>query len=278
MPILAKPALSGFWLLVRRDWRERFPTPWAGLGEAVALGLGLSLYWFTARAFGKGARLDGLAPDYFSFVVLGEAVLLLPLYLISGFLRAVREAQADGTLEALFGLPGGGARGIVALGLASVPREAGRAALLLGVAALVFGFRLAPGQLAWLALAQLLALPTSIAIGLGAAAFFLRLGRGEAALGFLAALASILAGAYFPVTVFPPALAALAQALSPFNALLGLSRAAMSQGWGGVASSRPALLALAGWAALALPLAWRFLAWSLDRVKERGTLEIIRTD
>ncbi len=261
--------LESYRWLVIRDWRERYPTLASGLGEVLALGLSLTLYYFTARAFGVKLELD-----YFRFVTLGEGVLLVPLCVVTGFLRVTREASADGTLEALLALPIGGRRALLMLGLATVPREVFRAVLWLAIATLAFGLRVDLGGLVAAAGVLALSLPAFISVGACAAAVFLKWGRGEGAVGTVTVLASLLAGAYFPTQVLPASIQELGRWISPFSAALEASRLAFD----GVSFALwlEPLAALAAWAAVSVPLG----AWSLGHgvraVRERGAIVWVR--
>jgi hypothetical protein len=262
-------ALRNALYFILRDWRERYPSALSVAGELVGLALSLSIYWFTARAF--SGRADFAGQDYFSFVVLGEASLVLPLAWVAGLPRTAREAQSEGVLEALLGLPRSAVRTLLILGLPAVAREAARAlALLLGAWAL--GLRLGAPQLGGWVLLQLVAIPAFAALGIAATAWFLKFGRGEGLIAFSCSIAVILAGAYFPTELFAPAFRDAISAISPFNTLLEGARRALAQ----EAHSLPfpALARLALWGLAALPISAAALALSIRAVRRRGSLEV----
>jgi hypothetical protein len=252
-----------------RDWRERYPNAISVLGEVFGLGLSLGIYWFTARAFAGHADFAG--QGYFSFVVLGEASLVLPLALVAGLPRTAREAQAEGVLEALLSLPRSAVRTLLILGFPGVLREAARSVTLL-LGAWVLGLGLGLPQFGGWLLLELAALPAFAAIGITATAWYLKFGRGEGLVAFSSSIAVILAGAYFPTELFGPALREGLSATSPFNVLLEGARGVLAQG--GSAMQVQAVGHLLLWGALGLPLAVACFGLSLRAVRRRGSFEI----
>lgn len=262
-------ALRNALYFLLRDWRERYPNTLSILGEVFGLAMSLGVYWFTARAFSGHADFAG--QDYFSFVVLGEASLVLPLALVAGLPRTAREAQAEGVLEALLSLPRSAVRTLLILGFPGVAREAARSvALLLG--AWVLGLSLRLPQLGGWVLLELAALPAFAAIGIAATAWYLKFGRGEGLLALSSSIAVILAGAYFPTDLFAPALRDALSTASPFSVLLEGARGVLAQG--GSVLQAPALGRLIAWGALALPLALACFGLSLRAVRRRGSFEV----
>lgn len=250
--------------LIRKEVRDRYPNAYAWGGELAGMGASLAIYWFTARAFAP-SMASGLAEgtSYFDYLLIGETALFLPLCLFQGVARQLRQAAQLGTLDAMLAQPVAPWKIASLLGLAAAPLELARALLTLAVAWAFFGFKLGLPGLAAAFTLQLLAAPAFLGLGLIGSAALVRFGRGETALTYLGAGATVLAGAYFPVDVLPPALARLASgAASPFSILLRATRELL-------AGAEPAVFFMAAgslvlWGALALGLGIRLVGASFE--------------
>jgi ABC-2 type transport system permease protein len=258
-------------LVVRRDLKDRYPSAWAAVGEALAVLLSLGIYWYTARAFfsdhwaAQGLGVEGVGPDYFAYLVVGEATLFIPLVLFDGISRALKASASEGTLEVMLSLPIRAQTPLVFSGAALIAREAVRALLLIVAATALFGLSFESGHLA-LAL-QLLALPAFFGLGLLMSAIVLMTGRGDSLLSYVGVGASILAGTYFPVAVLPGSVQSFA-ALSPFTALLTGTRETLAHG----AMSFPApALTLLCWGAVLLPAGYLALGFGFRIARHRGS-------
>jgi ABC-2 type transport system permease protein len=258
----------GAWrLLVRKALLDAGRSPAAALaGECVASLMALAVYWFTSKAVGPALSFSG---DYFTFVVVGESTLLIPLMLWSGIASVVRSGAADGTLELFLTLPVR-APGLLALQAAAlIPRESLRVLTSWGIACALFGMAISPWRLVDILVLQLFAAPLFLGFGLIAAAFLLRLGRGYGVLAQVGTLGSVLAGAYFPLGVLPEPIRRLSVSLSPFTSLMETSRTVLASGW-----SASVLAVVAAWlvaGGLVLALGWLALELSFASLRRRGT-------
>ena len=260
--------MIGAWrLLVRKALLDAGRSPLAAvLGECVASLMALAVYWFTSKAVGPALSFSG---DYFTFVVVGESALLIPLLLWSGIAASVRSGAADGTLELFLTLPVR-APGLLALQAAAmIPREALRVLTSWAIACAVFGIALPAVKLVDILLLQLFAAPLFLGLGLVAGAVLLRVGRGHGALAQAGTLGTVLAGAYFPLDVLPEAIRSLSLRLSPFTSLMETARLVLVSGW------TPAVFTtIAAWlgaGAVVLCLGWLAMELSLASVRRRGT-------
>ncbi len=257
--------------LARNSWRQTYPNSLSLLGYAFGVALELAVYFFTAKAF--GVRLPesfaGVNGDYFHFVVLGELAILLPATLSGTFVQGIREARANGSLENMLTLPRHAALTVFRLGAGGLFLQALRGILFLAFALSLFAFRPERAQLLWLATLVLAATPAFLGLGLLAAAVFLYCGRGEGAIRGAITTAAVFAGVYFPTSVYPIWLKEAGVFLSPFNALLELSRVSDF--------ARLPLAAIASlllWAVVSLPAAAWLMKAAGDRVRARGSLEM----
>ncbi len=259
--------MIGAWgLLVRKSLLDSGRSPlWALLGECGASFTALAVYWFTSRAMGPTLSFSG---DYFTFIVVGEAALILPLTLWAGVGAGIRSGTNDGTLEVFLTLPLPAPALISLQAAAGVPREAARLAVTWGVAAAVFGFSVPAWRLGEILALQLCAVPLFLGLGLAAGAALVRLGRGHAALAQVSTLASILSGAYFPLSVLPEPLRAWSRLISPFTWVVDTARQVVSSGWSTATSTTG--LAWIALGVLVMALGWGLLELSFASLRRRG--------
>ena len=121
-----------------------YPSKLAIAGALVGSILSLIVYWFTSKAFAPvmTSHLAAEKVDYFNFVFSGELILILPLILIEGTIHVVRQSAAHGLLETFMILPTRTQTPLVLWTLAKIPLEALRLLILVGLAAIFFGFHL----------------------------------------------------------------------------------------------------------------------------------------
>lgn len=261
-----------FLLAARAEFRERFVSWSAILLESTSVLAGLYVYWFTSKAFapafGDGSSVHN---NYFSFVLLGEIVLLVPISCLDGISRALRKLHNEGSLEVFFTYAPHPIFAPFLSFMARLPTELARLVLMILLATLLFEFHLSVREIVVLLSLQLLTFPIFLAMGFFGAAAFLCLGRGDQILVYLGMMLMAVAGAYFPVSVLPPALAGVANLISPYNLLMNMSREYLE---GGVpANFSLAILAAEG--LLLLPLSVLVFSASIHYVKKRGSVFVL---
>jgi ABC-type multidrug transport system permease subunit len=254
-----------------QEYRENFQGLAARIGFVLSLALELLVFKLTAITF--GLHIEGLSElkgDYFQFVVVGELAILLPATCAGVFLAGVREAKGSGLFELLCAYPGPRYRMFFHLAFGGLARALLHAVVFLLLAIGLFGFRLSILQALWLLAVQALALPLFCALGLMAAAVFLRYGRGASAFDLFLRAGMIFSGVYFPTSVYPVWLARLGIYFSPFNAIVELGR------WKPAADSLPigALLSLALWSLLSLSLCSLVLQSAFVALRRRGSVDV----
>jgi len=230
------------------------------------------LFYFLATLIDPAAS-SHLAPyggRYFPFVLIG---IVLNGYLgvsLTGFANRIREAQTTGTLEAMLMSPTRAVPIALYSALWDFAYTTAQVALYgtLGVA--FFGVRF--GGADWLAAGLTLALTVAAFAGLGlvAAACIVVLKRGNPVAGLAQALAALLGGVFYPISVMPEWLQWLARAL-PITYALDAMRRALLEGEG-VAALWLDLVVLAGFAALLAPLGWWLFRRAVRRAMVEGTL------
>jgi hypothetical protein len=249
--------------MARVDFRERYGSVYIVAGELIGMGLGLTIYWFTARAF---APVFGT--DYFTFVVVGELATMVPMQLFAGLASAMRSAAAQGTLDAMLALPVRPQTPALLFAVSTLPREFLRIALTLAVSIAIFGLKAPGAGLLGLFALQLAALPVFLGLALLVTGVIVTLGRGSGMLGQVGTAATALAGAYFPTSVLPPAVERVLVEISPFNAVVSATRAVLGE-TAGVAIAAPCLKLFIG-GALLLPLGYAVLGFGLARLRRVG--------
>ncbi|MEK6578917.1 MAG: ABC transporter permease [Bdellovibrionota bacterium] len=267
-----------FFLFTQEDWRRRYPSAYALIGEATGLLLSLTVYWYTSRAFGTAGiseYLNGLAPNYFSYIILSEVTLIIPLSLMNAVLEFTRLSREEGTLDELLLLSPHPVSLFVGLSVTGIPRETVRATLTLVLAALVFNFHVTlPAFMGWLVI-QGAALAAFAGIGMIAAGFFLIFGRGQGALTLITMVGTILGGAYFPQQLLPALAQKFSNLLSPFQILLQAPRQLFLTGW--TNETTQCLLGLIVWGAVLFPIGAIVLYYGFYIVRRRGSAEIFST-
>lgn len=264
--------MSFLLLSFRNQWRQKLPGKFAMLGFSIGLLLELLIYWYTSKAFsGNFIREFGVS-DYFSYIVLGELVLMLPAALVASAAMSLSEAQGNGTLEPLFLIPNRTSSLVLKLAVSAVFFPVLHLLLMVLGAVAFFGFRLPAGSLPLILLLQVASIPCFAAIGLCVAAIFLRYQRGLGAIGFISRAAAVLAGVYFPVAVLPEWLRASILVFSPFSAVLEASRKLLVENSG---FPRAEILCLLAWTCFCGLVAAPLLEWARESVRRRGSLEVI---
>lgn len=259
--------MIGAWgLLVRKSLLDSGRSPLTALlGECAASLTALAVYWFTSRAMGPAFSFSG---DYFTFVVVGESMLLIPLTLWSGVGAGIRSGTNDGSLELFLTLPLPAPAVLALQAAAIVPREAVRLAVTWLVAASVFGLSVSAWRLAEVLALQLFAAPLFLGIGLMAGGALVRLGRGHAALAQLGTLATVLSGAYFPLSVLPDPVREWSRLLSPFTWVMDTARQMLVSGW--TESTTVAAMSWLGLGLVTMATGWAALELSFAFLRRRG--------
>jgi hypothetical protein len=234
---------SLFGWLVRKNWQDLGRNPsFILISDGLSAIAMLLVFWFTSKAMGHSFASGYVLSDYFSFVVMGETLLYVPSVCFSGVVRAIRNSAADGTLEPILVSRRSSTVTFGLLTLAWIPQELGRCLLMWILAAGFFTLRFSAGTLSLCLLTQIVGIPVFLGMGLWAGAGLVRFGRGAHLLAHLNLFASVFAGAYFPLAVFPDGVRRASEILSPFTVYVETGRAAFGGG--------PMALVASGWAKL----------------------------
>lgn len=255
---------------VRRDWITARSYRATFAVELVAMLATTAMFFYISRLV-DGSHIAGrhFSHGYFGFVVIGLAVMRVVHTSLSAFPSRVRSDQMTGSLEALMGAPAP----TWLLLLASVAFDLLRALLfaatMIAAAVAFFGLRPDPG---WLGAAALVVVvPACVALfaslGVVLAAFTVVYKQATGLVALLSAGLGLVSGIYFPLSVLPHPLAAVADAL-PFTWAVQLVRAAV------LGNSVPAarVVELAVSSAVLLTLALVLFRAAIDRARRAGSL------
>jgi ABC-2 type transport system permease protein len=230
--------------------------------------LNLALYYYISKVIDSrpGVDLEG-APSYFAFAAVGVAIAVVFQASSTSLARRVREEQLTGTLEALVAQPIAATE--IALGLVGFPFlfATARVAFYLLAAAALLGLDLSHADPVGAVLVLLTSGTALTGFGIALGAVVLLVKRGTALVGFMAFLATFVSGAYFPLSVLPDWLQAVAE-LIPIRFAFEGARAALlrGEGWGGD------VLALVVFSAVALPVSLWLFQRALQLTQARGSL------
>jgi ABC-2 type transport system permease protein len=256
---------------LRRDW---LTTRSYRLGYALGFAdtiLTLTLYFGIGRLVDRAdiAATAALEEGYFSFVVVGMVMLSLGSPILTTFSAQLRSEQTNGSLEVLLSTPAPPAVLIAGLATYTLIQSFLSAALLAGLAVLLFRLRLDVGP--WSGLAAAIALVGTLglfaAVGIVVAGLTVVFKRMEQLLVLVGTTVGVLCGVYYPVDVLPEPLRLLARAL-PFTWGFEAWRAALLSDKVLLDRLGPLLAVLA----VAVPAALKIFAVALDRARRDGSL------
>lgn len=190
---------------LRRDILSNLSYRLGFILEVLAIMFFVGGFFFVGRLV-TPANLPALAEfggDYFSFVLVGVALIGFQYAALSSFSEVIRLGQVTGTLEAMLVTPTRLGTVLTGSALSSFLSAAVRVLLYLALGALVFGARLGGADLPTALLVLVLAVLAESGFGLLSAAFIVVLKRGDPVNFLLSGTATLLGGVYYPLSVLP---------------------------------------------------------------------------
>ncbi|MCI0396887.1 MAG: ABC transporter permease, partial [Chloroflexi bacterium] len=264
--------LRRLWAFFARDFYTEVSYRVAFLINFLSIFFSVFTFFFVSKLIGDRADpfLAEYGGNYFSFVLVGIAFSAYFGLGLSGFARALRDAQTTGTLEALLMTPTPVSVVVVGSALWNYAFTSLRVLAYLFMGALFLGFRL--GRANYLAaLASLLLSVTLFAsIGIIAASVIMVIKRGEPITGLFAGLANLLAGVYYPVEILPDWLQAVAKVI-PVTYALRAMRLSLLVGASWTEIGRE-LLILAAFTIVLFPISLVAFRAAVERARYEGTL------
>jgi len=205
---------------VRRDAASELSYRLPFALDLASTALSLALFFYLGRFIDRTGLTGevGVGTNYFSFLITGLLLLTLAGTALGAFAGRVREDQVTGTFEALLAAPISPSVIIAGSGAYAVLRQAAELVVSVALAVIVFGVR---PQLGWeAAVVVLVALPAFLvffaAAGIAIAALTVVVKKVTAVLGLVTSGLALLGGVYYPVSVLPQPLEAVAQVI-PFT-------------------------------------------------------------
>lgn len=230
------------------------------------------VFYFLSQLIGDTAAplLQEYQGDYFSFVIIGIAFGGYFSVGLTGFARALRQAQTTGTLEAMMMTPTPVSWIIVGSAAWSYTFTTFRVLVYLLAGSLILGLNLGNANYLAAAVGLILSVISFASIGIIAASFIMVIKRGDPVTGFVSGLANLVGGVYYPVEILPGWLQVVANLL-PITYALRVMRLALLRGvsWSDVA---PDLLILAGFCLLLFPLSLITFRYAVERARADGSL------
>ncbi len=271
-PFLREPLtfVRLFWAFLRRDFLISVSYPLSSALTLVSGLVTLTLLHFLARTVGHNVLLTGrYGVDYFSFATVGLAAASAFSSFQTSFSRRVRDAQMDGSLEALLAAP---RRTTTLLGMMASYAVASSLARSGGV--LFFGWLFYRAQIqanpASLLLAWAMSALAFVPLGLISAAFVLTFKRGDPFAYLVEGATTLLCGFIYPVEVLPGWLQTASRFFPATHALAALRGAALKAKAPSEIAEPLALLAL--FSLLIWPVAIAALGWSRGHIEKSGTV------
>ena len=192
--------LAAAWGVIRRDATLYFSYRSQALTQTFSLLFSLTLFYYISRLF-HSTRI-GTARDYFDYVVVGLVIVQALVTTIGAIPTSVRQELVAGTLERLLVSTFGALSGLVAMLIFPTLLACATGAIMLAIAAGIFGLHVA----ATAPLAIPVALLGTVAfapLALITAGLVLVVKQAARATQFVAAGVSIVGGLYFPVSLLP---------------------------------------------------------------------------
>ncbi len=191
------------------------------MGNFLAILANLYIYHFTAKAFAPSVSifLDGMGNDYFTFLIIGEIGLLIPMGFQVGLSSYVKFLANEGVLENIMVIPRDLKSSILTLFQGNIFVSLFHIISTLILAYLLFGWSLSIEQFGKLIMWFLFITPLFYFMGIFSIAYMLFFGKMGATFA-ITTIASVIGGTYFPVEVLPEWLQFISGYISPFTPIL----------------------------------------------------------
>jgi len=266
------------WAFLRRDAAiaasQRFHFVLQALGLVAGVATFAYLSRFVGNPSGRGGEAEALSPvsagGTLGFWLVGLAVGELFRRTTMALARKVREAQLEGTLEAMLSTPAPAAWIVLSAPLFEIGAGALQAVFMVAAGVVVFGVPLGPVNAVALVLTTITSLLAFGALGLLGGAITMLLRRTDPLTALLGLGGVLVGGVLFPIAELPASLRAIASVF-PLAPSLEAFRLSLFAGAGLDRIGAP-LLEVAVFAAACAPLAGVAFAFALRRARVGGSL------
>lgn len=216
--------------LIKENWRGSFSSWMTLLLELFSSSLGLIIYWYASKAFGPSIQehLDFYQTDFFSFMVVGEIFLGIPIQVLTGLITSYKTIFREHIHEIFISRAISWNRYFISQIIADIWRPFLRMGFIVLVS---MGLGLSFSFLSFLYALFLtsLALISFYGFALLALSLINISGRGQTLIFQTNALLGALSGAFFPVEILPSKLAVLMTTIIPHGILLTNVRKILAQ-------------------------------------------------
>jgi len=259
-------------LFLRRDLRTQLSYRLSFLLQLAGIFFSITSYYFVGKVFGAQANpyLAAYGGDYFSFVLIGIALLGYQSVALYGFSSVVQSAQTTGTLEAMLATPTHLSTILLGSSAWDFVFTTIRVVITLLAGVLFFGARFTGANWPAAFLVLLLTVVCLSAIGILSASFIMVYKRGSPINFLISGVTLLLGGVYYPVEVLPVALRMLAR-LYPLTISLQAMRGALLTG-ATLLDLAGDLTILLGYAVLLIPLGLTAFGYAVRQAKRDGSL------
>ena len=262
-------AVAAAGAIFSRDWRIWSSYRARVVSITVGAVVGVTLFYYVSRLVTGGSQFAS-PEEYYGFVVVGMVILQVLTSSLTAPVATLRAELVAGTFERMVVSPFGPVASIVSLNLWPLALGLASGALTLILAATMFGLAIswatAPLAIPVAALGALAFAPFGVLLA-SAVMLFKQSNVGAA---FVVTGLSIVAGIYFPVSLLPDWLRWLSE-VQPFTPAVDLLRHLLV-GTPMPGSTTAAVLKLAGFAAVMLPLSVVVLHAAIERSRRNGTI------
>ncbi len=254
--------------IFQRDWKVFSSYRTRLVSTLVSAAVGVTVFYYVSRLVSGSAFKS--PDDYFGFVVVGMVILEVLTSTLTAPIATLRAELMTGTFERMVVSPFGPVASITSMIIFPLALGLTIGVVTLGVAAAVFGLELhwstAPLAIPVAALGALAFAP----FGLLLASAVVTVKQTNAGATFIVTAMSLVAGLYFPVSLLPDWIE-WASEVQPFTPAVDLLRHLIvdTPMRGDVAV---AVLKLAGFAAVMIPISLLVLRAAVNRSRRKGTI------
>lgn len=260
------------WSFLVRDYRTEISYRLSFILNLSGIFFSAFTFFFISELIGDVANpyLKEFDGDYFSFVIIGIAFSGYFGVGLTGFSRALREAQTTGTLEAMIMTPLPMSTLVIGSALWSYVMTTLRVFVFLLLGVVVFTLDLSGANYLGALVILLLSIVAFASIGIIAAGIIMVIKRGEPLTSLLSAFANLVGGIYYPVAILPEGLQFIARLL-PITYAVRAMRLALLAGasWEALL---PDILALVVFMVVLFPLALLVFQRAVEQARIEGSL------
>jgi ABC-2 type transport system permease protein len=264
--------LRQLWSFLVRDYRTETSYRLSFIFNLSGIFFSAFTFFFISELIGPAANpyLQEFDGDYFSFVIIGIAFSGYFGVGLTGFSRALRQAQTTGTLEAMIMTPLPMSTLVIGSALWSYVMTTLRVFIFLLLGVVVFTLDLSDANYPAALLILLLSIVAFASIGIIAAGIIMVIKRGEPLTSLFSAFANLVGGIYYPVAILPDGLQLIARLL-PITYAVRAMRLALLTGatWQALL---PDIVALLIFIVVLFPLALLIFQRAVERARIEGSL------